>query len=216
MSRRFVTGFASVMRSASLLAVVVLVVVGAALPIQSAFAASTISLTIAPNPASDDGGATPVTFSGTEIPAKSGATIYIGIFGVPACTGEPGITQSTTELPSGAYSLVLTTGGIGGVGDYSVLAFDPSTNALSSCQSFVITFSGTSGGTFSGAAFAVIGIGAGVAAAGTGLAIAMSGRQRPEVMNFAGYYYCRKHRIPLWYVEGKLWCPLHQRHVRTE
>jgi hypothetical protein len=67
-----------------------------------------------------------------------------------------------------------------------------------------------------GLAFAFIGIGLGVAAAGAGLAIAMSGRQGAEVMDFGGYYYCRKHRVPLWYVEGKLWCPFHQRHVRTE
>jgi len=67
-----------------------------------------------------------------------------------------------------------------------------------------------------GLAFAFIGIGLGVAAAGAGLAIVMSGRQGSEVMDFSGYYYCRKHRVPLWYVEGKLWCPLHQRHVRTE
>jgi len=67
-----------------------------------------------------------------------------------------------------------------------------------------------------GVAFAVIGIGVGGAAAGAGFAIAMSGRQGSEVMDFGGYYYCRKHRVPLWYVEGKLWCPLHQRHVRTE
>ena len=66
-----------------------------------------------------------------------------------------------------------------------------------------------------GVAFAFIGIGVGVAAAGAGLAIVMSGRQGSEVMDFGGYYYCRKHRVPLWYVEGKLWCPLHQRHVRT-
>jgi uncharacterized Zn finger protein (UPF0148 family) len=67
-----------------------------------------------------------------------------------------------------------------------------------------------------GLAFAFMGIGVGVAAAGAGVAIAMSGRQGSEVMDYGGYYYCRKHRVPLWYVEGKLWCPLHQRHVRTE
>jgi uncharacterized membrane protein len=67
-----------------------------------------------------------------------------------------------------------------------------------------------------GLAFAFVGIGLGVAAAGAGLAIVMSGRQGAEVLDFGGYYYCRKHRVPLWYVEGRLWCPLHQRHVRTE
>jgi len=82
------------MRSIRLLAVTVLVLVAGALPIQSAFAAS-ISLTVAPNPAPEDGGGTRVTFSGTEVPARGGATIYIGIFGYGGCTYEPAITKTT-------------------------------------------------------------------------------------------------------------------------
>ena len=66
-----------------------------------------------------------------------------------------------------------------------------------------------------GFAFAVIGIGAGVASAAGGLALAMSGQHGSEVIAYGGYYYCRKHRVPLYYVEGKLWCPLEQRHART-
>jgi hypothetical protein len=134
------------MQPSKLLAVVVLAVIAGALvslPIQSAFAAA-ISLTISPNPAPQDGGGTHVTFSGTEAPAKTGATIYIGIFGYPGCSGgTPFITQSTTEQSSGDYSLILTTSAIGGVGYYSAIAFDPSTNALSACQSFTITYGST-------------------------------------------------------------------------
>jgi hypothetical protein len=37
-----------------------------------------------------------------------------------------------------------------------------------------------------------------------------------EVFVYGGYYYCKKHRVPLQYVEGRLWCAIEQRHVRTE
>ena len=37
-----------------------------------------------------------------------------------------------------------------------------------------------------------------------------------EVFVYGGYYYCKKHRSPLQYVEGKLWCPVEERYLRTE
>ena len=37
-----------------------------------------------------------------------------------------------------------------------------------------------------------------------------------EVFAYGGYYYCRKHRSPLQYVEGRLLCPIEQRYLRTE
>jgi hypothetical protein len=37
-----------------------------------------------------------------------------------------------------------------------------------------------------------------------------------EVFVYGGYYYCKKHRSPLQYVEGRLWCPVEQRYLRTE
>jgi parallel beta-helix repeat protein len=66
-----------------------------------------------------------------------------------------------------------------------------------------------------GLAFAVMGIGVGVAAAGVGVAVAMSRRGGSEVLSYGGYYYCRRHRVPVWFVNGGLWCPIEQRHLRT-
>ena len=37
-----------------------------------------------------------------------------------------------------------------------------------------------------------------------------------EVFVYGGYYYCKKHQSPLQYVEGRLWCPVEQRYLRTE
>jgi hypothetical protein len=65
-----------------------------------------------------------------------------------------------------------------------------------------------------GFAFAAIGIGVGVASAGVGLAVAATGQPQSEVFTYGGYYYCRKHRVPVWYVQGGLWCPVEQRYLR--
>ena len=37
-----------------------------------------------------------------------------------------------------------------------------------------------------------------------------------EVFVYGGYYYCKRHRSPLQYVEGRLWCPVEQRYLRAE
>jgi hypothetical protein len=62
--------------------------------------------------------------------------------------------------------------------------------------------------------FAIIGIGVGVACAGGGVAAALSGRQYPQVFTYDGYYYCMKHRVPVWYIQGHLWCPVDRRYLR--
>ena len=66
-----------------------------------------------------------------------------------------------------------------------------------------------------GLAFAFMGIGVGVAAAGVGVAFALSGQRGSEVIVYGGYYCCRKHRVPLWYMHGRLWCPIEQKHLRV-
>ena len=66
-----------------------------------------------------------------------------------------------------------------------------------------------------GFALVVIGIGLGVAAAGVGVAFALSGQRGSEVIVYGGYYCCRKHRVPLWYMHGRLWCPIEQKHLRV-
>jgi xylan 1,4-beta-xylosidase len=61
-------------------------------------------------------------------------------------------------------------------------------------------------------AFTAIGIGA-VTVAGVG--VAAGSRQRSEVFVHAGYYYCRKHRVPALDAQGRLWCPVEQRYLRA-
>jgi parallel beta-helix repeat protein len=67
-----------------------------------------------------------------------------------------------------------------------------------------------------GLAFAVMGIGVGVAATGVGVAVAMSRRCGSEVLSYGGNYYCRRHLVPVRFVNGGLWCPIEQRHLRAE
>lgn len=67
-----------------------------------------------------------------------------------------------------------------------------------------------------GFGFAVIGIGAGISAVGAVVAFAASGRSAPhsEVFAYGGSYYCRKHRVPVLYFQGWLWCPVERRYLR--
>jgi len=62
-----------------------------------------------------------------------------------------------------------------------------------------------------GAGFAVVGIGAGAAAAVVAVGIATSNRSSSDVYISSGYYYCRKHRVPVRVVNGGLWCPVEGR-----
>jgi hypothetical protein len=64
-----------------------------------------------------------------------------------------------------------------------------------------------------GFGFAFIGIGAGVAAAALGVAVAVSGQS--EVLAYGGYYYCSRHRVPVWFVAGRPWCPIERRYLRS-
>jgi hypothetical protein len=61
-------------------------------------------------------------------------------------------------------------------------------------------------------AFSAIGIGA-VTILGVG--VAAGSRKRSEVFVHAGYYYCRKHRVPALYAQGRLWCPVEQRYLKA-
>lgn len=70
-------------------------------------------------------------------------------------------------------------------------------------------------GPGTGFAVALMGIGVAVAAAGGGFGVAMSGRQYPQVFTYGGYYYCAKHRVPVWHIQGHLWCPVERRYLRT-
>ena len=65
-----------------------------------------------------------------------------------------------------------------------------------------------------GWALALVGVGLGAAFAGAGVAFAAGGRPYSEVFAYRGYYYCKKHRVPLWNVQGWLWCPVERRYLR--
>jgi hypothetical protein len=81
---------------------------------------------------------------------------------------------------------------------------------------YAITTANMTPGSSSGVgwAFAVVGIGIGVGCAGAGVAVAASGGSYPEVFVYAGYYYCKKHGVPVWNVQGCLWCPTERRYLR--
>jgi hypothetical protein len=65
-----------------------------------------------------------------------------------------------------------------------------------------------------GFGFVVIAIGAGVASAAAGLAVAATGQPYSEIFSYGGCEYCRRHRVPVWYVQGLPWCPVEGRFLR--
>jgi uncharacterized membrane protein (UPF0127 family) len=65
-----------------------------------------------------------------------------------------------------------------------------------------------------GFAFVVIAIGAGVAFAAGGLALAATGQPHSETFSYEGCKYCKRHRVPVWYVQGLPWCPVEGRFLR--
>ena len=72
----------------------------------------------------------------------------------------------------------------------------------------------SSANTAQGVGFAIIGIGAGVAAAVAGLAV-IATHPRTELYGFAGYYYCRKHRVPVLLINNRPWCPIERKFLRN-
>lgn len=65
-----------------------------------------------------------------------------------------------------------------------------------------------------GFAFVFVAVGAGIASALGGLGVVVTGRTNSQVFTYGGYYYCRRHRVPVWNVEGWLWCPVEQQYLQ--
>ncbi len=128
------------MRSASLLAVTVLVLVAGALPIQSAFAA-TLTLTITPVSVASDGW---ITYNGTETPpcipppGQDGCWIYFLVFSGSYCQGAILVSYIAIEDISGYYE---NTYPVGGAGQYSALTFsyNSPSQPSSNCVRFTVT-----------------------------------------------------------------------------
>jgi hypothetical protein len=89
------------------------------------------------------------------------------------------------------------------------------TQRTATTTQYTITTPTMTAGSSSGMgwAFALVGIGSGVACAGAGVAVAASGGSYSDVFAYAGYYYCGKHRVPLYSVSGWLWCPQDRRYL---
>jgi uncharacterized membrane protein len=142
-----------------------------------------------------------ITLSVTGLPANVRAT-----FTPPVVTAPAGATASSTmridvgaNVTDGSYpvTIVATAG------------------TVTRATQFTLVVGPVPVASNVGLAFAVIGIGVGVAASVVCVAVAMS-RRGSEVFTYGGYYYCRRHRVPVWYVNGRLWCPAEQRYLRAE
>lgn len=64
-------------------------------------------------------------------------------------------------------------------------------------------------------AFAVMGIGAVVAAVVIASVVVAARQAKPEVFTYGGQYYCRRHRVLVAPVQGGYWCPVEGRLLRA-
>ena len=164
---------------------------------------------------------TPIVTSAS--PARYEVSISVGVFNVPA--GESLAMGFLRQWQNGSYSpaafIFFDSQTIPSSMTVPAFPTTMSTTTQTTTQQMTtattentttMTTVGSSPGT--GWAFALIGIGIGVACAGGGVAAALSGRQYPQVFTYDGYYYCRKHRVPVWYVQGWVWCPVERRYLR--
>jgi hypothetical protein len=121
-------------------------------------------------------------------------------------------TTTSTQQPSTTTSSAFTTTTTSTLTTYSTTTTSIATSTT--YQQTTTTVAQQAGNIGVGFAFAVIGIGAGAAAAGVGVAVAASGPLGSGAYTYGGYYYCRKHNVPLWWIQGRLWCPTDGRFVK--
>lgn len=82
-----------------------------------------------------------------------------------------------------------------------------------SSRTTIIATTTTESGIGVGWILGLVLIGAGAACAGGAVTVASSGRSYSGVFTYGGYYYCGKHRVPLYSVNGWLWCPRDRRYL---
>jgi hypothetical protein len=99
------------------------------------------------------------------------------------------------------------------VGDQgTILHYTGTSWEVVQCPCQKVEEGGVAAGSFGPGVFAVIGIGAVMAAVGIGLVVALSSS---EVYAHGGHYYCRKHNVPVVTVSGRPWCPVEGRYLRS-
>jgi len=137
-----------------------------------------------------------------------------------ATTTTQQTTTSTTHVTTSTASTQhspTTTSSVTTTRTTSTSTYPASTTSMTTStthQQTTTTITQQAGNFGMGFAFAVIGIGAGAAALGAGVAVAASGPLGSGVYACGGYYYCRKHKVPVWWVQGRLWCPADGRFVK--
>lgn len=117
-----------VQRRVGVILLVIMVAVIFLMSVRAAYAPPPIlTLNVSPNPAYVGQS---VTFSGDG--ANSGDSIVIDALPGTSCLILPVIASGTAK-PSGQYAIVVSTSTVGGVGAYSIFAYDQNTHVLSAC-----------------------------------------------------------------------------------
>ena len=141
------------------------------------------------------------------------AFLFFDSMDTPSGLISPGLT--TTAQQTSATTTQTTTAQETTTTTTQPLTTSTTTQPLTTSTIQTATEATTQVGTAPGAgfAFAFVAVGAGVASAGAGLAVAATGQPQSEVFTYGGYYYCRKHRVPLYSGNGWSWCPVERRYL---
>jgi hypothetical protein len=137
------------------------------------------------------------------------ACIFFDSQAIPSSLSGPGVATTTSTTTQATSTLVTTT-----TTQYTTTSQTTAQQTTTNITEHAATTTTTQSSLGIGWASALIGVGVGVACAGAGVAAALSGQPYSEVFAYRGYYYCRKHRVPLWNVQGWLWCPVERRYLR--
>jgi uncharacterized membrane protein (UPF0127 family) len=146
-------------------------------------------------------------FFSSGAPAMYALEVNAGFSGKNGIT--PGTEVSISQFPTTSTTITTTT--MSQEQATSTISTQRLTTSLAQVAAATASVGASSGIGF---AFVVIAIGAGVASAAGGLAVAATGQPYSEMFTYAGYYYCRRHRVPVWYVHGWPWCPVERRFLR--
>jgi hypothetical protein len=139
-------------------------------------------------------------------PARYEVTISVGTLSVAA--GESLAIGSLRQWQNGSYSPAAFI-----FFDSQAMPSSLNSPSVTTTQQTTTTTTQAEPGPGLGFAVVLMGIGIVVASAAGAITVTLAGRRYPQVFSYAGYYYCGKHRVPLYSVNGWSWCPVERRYL---
>jgi hypothetical protein len=143
------------------------------------------------------------------------AFIFFDSQAMPSSLRSPSVTTTqqatTTQQTSSTTTTQQATSATTTQQSTSATTTQQATSATTTQQTIATTLLELDAGL--GFAVVLMGIGVVVASAAGAVTVTLAGRRYPQVFTYAGYYYCGKHLVPLYSVNGWSWCPVERRYL---